>query len=69
MDNAITWPLAFNLIRQRAVNNTFGMVRRRADGTAKPHQGWDFQATVGTPAYAIAAGTVEFVRDRGDYGL
>ena len=69
MDDAITWPLASNVIRQRAVNNTFGMVRRRADGTAKPHQGWDFEASVGTPAYAIAAGTVEFVRDRGDYGL
>ena len=69
MDDAITWPLAYNVIRQRAVNNTFGMVRRRADGTAKPHQGWDFEASLGTPAYAIAAGTVQFVRDRGDYGL
>ena len=69
MDDSITWPLAFNVIRRRAVNNTFGMVRKRADGTAKPHQGWDFEAIVGTPAHAIAAGTVEFVRDRGDYGL
>ena len=69
MDASITWPLPFNIIRRRSVNNTFGMVRKRADGTAKPHQGWDFQATVGTPAYAIADGTVEFVRDRGDYGL
>lgn len=69
MDDSITWPLVNNVIRRRSVNNTFGMVRKRADGTAKPHQGWDFEAVIGTPAYAIADGTVEFVRDRGDYGL
>lgn len=69
MHDSITWPLVYNVIRRRVVNNTFGEVRKRADGTAKPHQGWDFEATIGTPAYAIADGTVEFVRDRGDYGL
>lgn len=69
VDDSITWPLASNVIRRRAVKHTFGMVRKRADGTPKPHQGWDFEATIGTPAYAIADGTVEFVRDRGDYGL
>ena len=69
MNDAITWPLAFNVIRRRSTNNTFGWVRKRADGTPRPHQGWDFEARVATPAYAIAAGTVAFVRDRGDYGL
>ena len=69
MNESITWPLAHNIIRRRSNNNTFGMVRRRADGTARPHQGWDFEAVVGTPAYAIADGVVEFVRDGGDYGL
>jgi peptidoglycan LD-endopeptidase LytH len=69
MDDSITWPLAHNVIRQSSLHNTFGMVRRRGDGTPKPHQGWDFAATIGTPAYAIADGTVEFVRERGDYGL
>ena len=69
MHDSITWPLTFNVIRRRSVNNTFGMVRKRADGTARPHQGWDFEAVVGTPAYAISDGTVEFVRDRGDYGV
>lgn len=69
MDDAITWPLAYNVIRRRSTSNTFGMVRKRADGTPKPHQGWDFEAKIGMPAYAIADGTVEFVRDRGDYGL
>lgn len=69
MDDAITWPLSYNVIRRRSVSNTYGMVRKRVDGTPKPHQGWDFEAVIGTPAYAIADGTVEFVRDRGDYGL
>ncbi len=69
MDDTITWPLLQNVIRRRAVNHTFGMVRKNKDGTPRPHQGWDFEAVVGTPAYAIANGTVEFIRDRGDYGL
>jgi len=69
MKDSITWPLAINVIRHNSKNNTFGMVRKRADGTAKPHQGWDFSAEVGTPIYAINKGTIRFIRDRGDYGL
>jgi murein DD-endopeptidase MepM/ murein hydrolase activator NlpD len=69
MDSSITWPLAYNVIRRNSEHNTFGMVRKRADGTTKPHQGWDFKALIGTPAYAIADGKVEFVKDQGDYGL
>ena len=69
MKDSITWPLASNVIRRNAESNTFGMVRRRADGTAKPHQGWDFSAVVGTPFYAISDGTIRFIRERGDYGL
>lgn len=69
MNESVTWPLVSNLIRRRSVNNTFGMVRKRADGTAKPHQGWDFAAEIGTPFYAISDGTIRFIRDRGDYGL
>lgn len=65
----IYWPLQSNVIRRRSVNNTFGLVRRYASGMPKPHQGWDFEAPVQTPVYSIAAGTVAFVRDRGDYGL
>ena len=44
------------------------MVRHYANGTPKPHQGWDFAAKVGTAAYAIAKGRVEFVHSGGDYG-
>lgn len=69
METAIFWPLQSNIIRAGKTNNTFGMVRKNGDGTAKPHQGWDFAASVGTPAYAIGNGVVEFVRDKGDYGL
>lgn len=65
----IDWPLDLNRIRRGSESNTFGMVRRRADGTAKPHQGWDFYAPSGTPVYAVAAGKVSTVSDGGDYGL
>lgn len=69
MASAVTWPLAMNMIRKNSVSNTFGMVRHYANGTPKPHQGWDFTAAVGTPAYAIADGTVMFVHNGGAYGL
>ena len=68
MDASITWPLVSNLIRGKKVNHTFGMVRKNADGTPRPHQGWDFTAAVGEPAYAIADGTVVLVKEGGDYG-
>ncbi|HRY16831.1 MAG TPA: M23 family metallopeptidase [Candidatus Competibacteraceae bacterium] len=64
----VTWPLEQNVIRGNKINHTFGMVRKNADGTPKPHQGWDFKATVGTNAYAIADGKIEFVKDSGAYG-
>jgi len=44
------------------------MVRKYANGNPKPHQGWDLYAEVGTNIYAIADGTIEFVRDAGAYG-
>ena len=59
----VTWPLEQNMIRGQKVSNTFGMVRTYANGTPKPHQGWDFAAAVGTPAYAIADGKIEFIAD------
>lgn len=65
----IDWPLDLNRIRRGSESNTFGMVRRRSDGTAKPHQGWDFYALSGTPVFAVAAGKVLTVSDGGDYGL
>jgi peptidoglycan LD-endopeptidase LytH len=69
MSDLIVWPLVSNVIRRRLLNHTFGNVRRYSDGRRKPHQGWDFEARVGEPAYAIATGMVEFVRDQGDMGL
>lgn len=65
----VTWPLYSNVIRKNSVSNTFGMVRQYANGTPKPHQGWDFSASVGTLAYAVGNGKVEFIKNAGDYGL
>lgn len=69
MDPSITWPLQSNVIRANKTNHTYGMVRKNADGTPRPHQGWDFSAQVGEPAYAIADGKIVLVKEGGDYGL
>jgi murein DD-endopeptidase MepM/ murein hydrolase activator NlpD len=63
------YPLATNRIRRGLINNTFGLVRKNAQGEKKPHQGWDFEARVGTPCYAVGAGIIHSTRDAGDYGL
>lgn len=68
MHGKIDWPLQRNVIRAGRLNHTFGMVRRNRDGSRRPHQGWDFEAPIGTPCFAIASGTVTHVRDKGDYG-
>ena len=65
----VTWPLTLNQIRKGSPRNTFGMVRRYKNGKPKPHQGWDFIATIGTPVYAIGSGNVLFVRHGGKYGV
>lgn len=68
----IGWPLDVNVIRgktrDRQEANTFGMVRHYADGSDKPHQGWDFLAENGTPCYAIADGVVKLIYSSKDYG-
>lgn len=69
MSDQIDWPLDRNVIRRGAESNTFGMVRRRADGSPKPHQGWDFHAPIGTQCHAVADGQIVSVIDGGDYGL
>jgi murein DD-endopeptidase MepM/ murein hydrolase activator NlpD len=68
MADDFTWPLLVNVIRGQKVSNTFGMVRTDASGSPKPHQGWDLAAAVGSPVYAVADGTVEYVQSGGDYG-
>lgn len=64
----IDWPLDINTIRQGSQHNTFGMVRVKADGSPKPHQGWDFYAAEGTSCYAIAEGKIVYADDCGDLG-
>ena len=66
---SIDWPLNTNRIRRGMINHTFGMVRRNRDGSRRPHQGWDFEAAIGTPCFAIADGTIVSVLERGAYGL
>jgi murein DD-endopeptidase MepM/ murein hydrolase activator NlpD len=65
----IQWPLKMNQIRCGKNNHTFGMVRKRSDGTKKPHQGWDFFAEPKTPVFAVADSLVKNVSNYGDYGL
>lgn len=67
--NAASWPLDRNRIRRGLANHTFGMVRRNADGTRRPHQGWDFEAGEGEACFAVADGHVAVLRNGGDYGL
>lgn len=68
LPNGITWPVKYAAIRRFQTNHTFGMVRRRSNGSARPHQGWDFYAPEGYRCYAIADGTAVAVRDRGAFG-
>ena len=68
MDPSLCWPLSHNVIRRNKESNTFGLVRVKANGTKRPHQGWDFEAPIGTPCFAICDGRVELVYHSVDYG-
>jgi murein DD-endopeptidase MepM/ murein hydrolase activator NlpD len=57
-------------IRDGSDHHTFGMVRIK-NGAPSPHQGWDLEADVGTPVFAVHSGKVKWIKleDRGgDYG-
>lgn len=71
MTSNIIFPLAAgtNIIRRESESNTFGPVRKNADGSPRSHQGWDLYAPAGTPAFAVGSGKVEFAGERGDLGL
>ena len=64
----LAWPLETNRIRRDVTNNTFGTVRRHADGTRRDHQGWDLVATPLTACYAIADGLVRKAQNEGPTG-
>lgn len=49
----------------RPMNNSFGIVRNQ---NTQAHQGWDLEAPVGTPIYAIAQGKVHSTPNGGAYG-
>uniref|UniRef100_A0A2V0RIX2 M23ase beta-sheet core domain-containing protein n=1 Tax=viral metagenome TaxID=1070528 RepID=A0A2V0RIX2_9ZZZZ len=59
-------PLDENFIRDNKVNNTFGLVRNQK---TKNHQGWDFEAPLGSPVYAIAPFSEHASGDHPNYGL
>lgn len=65
----VDWPLNKNIIRRNSVRHTFGMVRKNADGTPRPHQGWDFAARSGTLVFSIADGVIERMAFDVDYGF
>lgn len=56
------------IIRNKSLNNTFGIVRTDENGNPKPHQGWDIAAMFGSPVYAVADGVIEFIKDTGKVG-
>jgi peptidoglycan LD-endopeptidase LytH len=64
----INWPLMLNKIRGGSVHNAFGHVRTDAKGHDRVHQGWDLEAKIGTPVYAVAEGKVVFTANTGAYG-
>ena len=63
-------PLLTNVIRERLDNHAYGEDVRIDQNTGKPrdHWGWDLEARVGTPCYAVATGYVTFVAYTEVYG-
>ncbi|MDF7820501.1 M23 family metallopeptidase [Runella sp. MFBS21] len=70
----MTTPLEFMMMRPTQgaridpQSNEFGDVRVGSNGKAKAHYGWDLFARIGTPARAIANGTLTYRNDPGGYG-
>jgi murein DD-endopeptidase MepM/ murein hydrolase activator NlpD len=58
----------FNKIRGGTPHNAFGHVRTDSRGHDRVHQGWDLEARIGTPVYAVADGRVVFTANSGPYG-
>ena len=59
-------PLKIMRIRYNRASNLFGKIRDR--GT-RNHQGFDYQADIGTEVYAVSDGIVELIETNGDYGM
>ncbi|UBM59516.1 peptidoglycan DD-metalloendopeptidase family protein [Marinilongibacter aquaticus] len=57
-------PLKKMKVRENRASNLMGMVR---NGGSRAHQGWDLEAAIGTPTYAVKGGTVSLV-ETGAYG-
>lgn len=66
----VRFPLEYNQILNSSKYNTFGWVRKHADGTPRFHKGWDLVAPKGTLVLPVAPGKVFSVEktDKGKYG-
>jgi len=66
-------PIKNPKIRDNQASNLFGQVRNLGNGNIcdKPHQGFDYEAPVGTPALSVGYGNVVSVNnvDNNSYGL
>src|SRR5882672_10746930 len=52
-----------------ALHNIFGdNVRRFGNGKPRPHAGWDLEASLGTPIFAIASGEIALLWNSKTYG-
>lgn len=54
----VRFPLEYNQILNSSKYNTFGWVRKYADGTPRFHKGWDLVAPKGTLVLPVAPGKV-----------
>lgn len=65
----VAWPLASNLIRGNL--NAILLASSAVSPTVvREHpKDWDFSAPIGASVHAIADGTVQFIRNGGDYGV
>jgi murein DD-endopeptidase MepM/ murein hydrolase activator NlpD len=61
-------PIAFPTAKSAPVTSGFGWRIHPITGERRFHTGIDFGAALGTPIYAVDAGSIELAREKGGYG-